>query len=240
MSFYTEFSTFYERIFPFRDEVYQFLNSYLPANETDCLILDVGCGTGHYTGKFAEQGLSTYGIDLDKGMIESAKACYPNAQFCNLNMVDINSLNKRFDLIFCIGNVLAHLNKNELTQFLDAVKGCLKPGGIWIFQVLNWELITQQEHYQFPPKEFPDDNLSFQREYDINSTDELSFKTKLIRDGDVLFDDSVNLYPIISEDYLQLHSQAGFKLTGHFQDYQKTTYDETIDCANIFVFNVPL
>ena len=61
MSFYSQFAEYYEQVFPFRDEVYLFLKSRLGQNSGK--ILDVGCGSGHYCGRFSSEGFSAVGID---------------------------------------------------------------------------------------------------------------------------------------------------------------------------------
>ena len=111
MSFYSKFSTYYEKIFPFKKAKFAFLESYVTA--TGPSVLDVGCGTGHFAGKFAESGARASGIDLDEQMISYAKAHYPAATFSALNMVDVKTLDQSFDLIFSVGNVVSHLSKTE-------------------------------------------------------------------------------------------------------------------------------
>jgi SAM-dependent methyltransferase len=42
---------------------------------------DVGCGPGHVTAFLREQGLDVFGIDLSPGMVEQARANYPQLRF---------------------------------------------------------------------------------------------------------------------------------------------------------------
>src|SRR5687768_4195163 len=44
-------------------------------------ILDLGCGTGHLTAKIAEAGASVVGMDSSPGMVEQARANYPELAF---------------------------------------------------------------------------------------------------------------------------------------------------------------
>jgi SAM-dependent methyltransferase len=42
---------------------------------------DVGCGPGHVTAFLRAQGLDVFGVDLSPGMVERARANYPELQF---------------------------------------------------------------------------------------------------------------------------------------------------------------
>ena len=44
-------------------------------------ILDLGCGTGHLTGKIAEAGAEVVGIDNSEAMIEQARKNFPELRF---------------------------------------------------------------------------------------------------------------------------------------------------------------
>jgi 2-polyprenyl-3-methyl-5-hydroxy-6-metoxy-1,4-benzoquinol methylase len=135
MSFYSEFAEHYETIFPFREEVHAFLRQSFP--EAGRRILDAGCGTGDYCGRFAAEGFEACGVDLDPAMIKAARMRYPAATFHCLDMMEIAGLGSAFDLMFCIGNTAAHLPQAAFARFVQAVKGILRPGGRWIFQVVN-------------------------------------------------------------------------------------------------------
>ena len=57
-------------------------------------------------------------------------------------MLDIDKLNKKFDLIFCIGNSMVHLNDNEeILRFLRNCKKSLKVGGYLLLQIVNYDRI---------------------------------------------------------------------------------------------------
>lgn len=44
-------------------------------------ILDLGCGTGHLTGRIAELGAEVIGIDASAEMIAQARKNYPDLRF---------------------------------------------------------------------------------------------------------------------------------------------------------------
>jgi SAM-dependent methyltransferase len=98
VSFYSQFAEHYEAVFPFQDATYAFLKSCLPPGARR--VLDAGCGTGHYCGRFAADGLEAVGIDLDPEMIAIARKHYPAPAFHCLNMLDVETLPSPFDLAF--------------------------------------------------------------------------------------------------------------------------------------------
>ena len=240
MSFYADFADYYEAVFPYREAVCDFLSSYLReptgSEEIGKLVLDIGCGTGHYCGRLAAAGHELVGIDLDPDMVAVAQRVYTEPEFHVLDMADVHTLSPGFDLAFCIGNVAAHLPRELLGEFLGRLGGILTPGGRWIFQVVNWDFILGHESYRFPARSVGDEGVVFQREYRDISPDGLRFLTRLEMPERTVFAGEVTLYPVRAEEYLRLHEAAGFVLEGHFADYQRHDFDATANAANVMVF----
>ena len=241
MSFYTQFTQHYEAIFPFSETVYTFLRRYIPPGWR---CLDVGCGTGHYTGRLADDGCKSTGIDLDAAMVAHAQTHYPQAIFHTMNMLDIADLlfPTPFQTIFCIGNTAAHLTQAQFATFLDAVRRTLAPGGTWILQVMNWDFVLTQPSFTFPVITANND-IIFRREYRDISEQHVTFHTRLqagdsgiSRDAGTIFEDSVPLYPLRSSRIIEMHEKAGFTCTGHFGNYAGSSFDPGKFSANIYVF----
>ncbi len=234
--FYNQFTEDYEEIFPFREKVFSFLKKHLPADKST--VLDIGCATGHYCGRFASEDYGITGIDLDSGMIAGARKNYPGAEFITMDMRDAGSLGSRFDLAYSTGNVAAHLPRLELKKFLASLKTVLKKNGIWIFQVLNWDYITKLDSYNFPDRETK--TKIFTRSYSSISHAGINFNTMLKNknNGKIVFRESVKLYPVLTEDYIAAHKESGFALAGHFSDYNETQYDSEQNTASIFIFKL--
>lgn len=234
MSFYSDFAEYYEAVFPFREPVRSFLQSHLDG--VGRRILDLGCGTGHYCGRLAEAGHSTLGIDLDPEMIAVARRNYPAADFRVADLREVGRLAGPFDLVYCIGNVAAHLPRSGLEAFLAGLAGNLPRGGKWVFQVVNWDRILGHEDFRFPPLKVGDEGVEFLREYRDISPDRLRFLTRLVAPGREIFAGEVELYPVRAADYLRLHEAAGFALEGHYADYTGTPFDPKDSAASVFVF----
>lgn len=92
-------------------------------------ILDVGCGTGFYSGKLDQQAKSAsklraplvqlWGIDISKPAIQKAAKKYPGIQFSIGSNFHLPYLNESLDLIF---SIFSPFDSQELFRVL-------KPGG---------------------------------------------------------------------------------------------------------------
>jgi SAM-dependent methyltransferase len=238
VGFYAEFAEYYEAVFPYRDEVYSFLRRNVPAGGRR--ILDAGCGTGHYCGRFAKDGFDAVGIDLDPQMIEVARRNYPTPDFRCLHLLDVGALPPPFDLVFCIGNVAPHLTQDEFVRFVGSVAGILRPGGVWIFQIVNWDYVLAHGAYPFRPRALGGGRTVFLREYRDVSESRVRFLTRLAEADRTIFEGEVWLYPLRTDAYLGVHRERGFELVDHCSDFQRSPYTATSDAGSVFVFRKPL
>ena len=234
MSFYSEFAEYYDAVFPFEEEVYSFLRSRLP--ERARRVLDVGCGTGDYCGRFASQGYETVGIDLDQWMVERAKRKYLASEFRVLGAENIGSLTGSFGAAYCIGNVASHLKRHRLPDFIQALHERLTRGATWVIQTVNWDFVLAQESYGFPDVPVEGTNLVFERSYPEISEERVLFRTRLHEGGRSVFEGETVLFPLRSEDYVASHAQAGFELLGHSGNFAGSAFDPDIMSGSILVF----
>jgi ubiquinone/menaquinone biosynthesis C-methylase UbiE len=67
-------------------------------------ILDFGCGKGDFYGFLKEKGItaSYCGIDINKNLIALAKRKFPEAEFLEIDIDDVD-INREFDSIFICG-----------------------------------------------------------------------------------------------------------------------------------------
>jgi 2-polyprenyl-3-methyl-5-hydroxy-6-metoxy-1,4-benzoquinol methylase len=198
----------------------------------------LGCGSGHYSKRLHESGYEPVGIDSDEEMIRVAKSNCPEADFRCMNMLDIKALKQSFGAAFCIGNVLSHLNKGELRGFLAALSQKISPGGIWAFQIVNWDYILKHHSYSFPERTIESRNLVFARAYTQITEEEVIFSITLSSGGETFFCSKTPLHPLKNKELLDFHKQQGFELLDHFADYERNLFSPEKDSANIFVFRL--
>jgi len=234
MAFYADFAGHYDKIFPFRPGVAEFLDRWLPSTGR---ILDVGCGTGAYCAALDSTGRKTLGIDLDPGMIGEAARRHPAGDFQILGMEEIGLLPAGgFAGVFCIGNVLPHLPAHRLAGFLVSVQNLLAAGGVWIFQTVNFDPILGEEDFIFPEINLPGEQLSFLRWYEDIRPDRLVFHTSLAGPQGEIFAGEVPLYPRTSVDYGLGHKAAGFQKLGHFSDFSGRGFHPGKNSGSVFVW----
>lgn len=104
-------------------------------------IIDLGCGPGLYTEILANKGHALTGVDFSKS---STKYAQKEAQkkgldisYINANYLELDLKENSFDLIILIFTDLGVLLPEEREKMVKQAYKLLKPGGRFIFDVLN-------------------------------------------------------------------------------------------------------
>jgi len=116
-----------------RNKFYKTVSSFVkpPAN-----VLELNCGTGIDAFHFAESGYKVTATDISDKMLINAmnKGSHPNLTFKKLNLLKLDKLEEKYDLI--ISN-LGGLNcLNDLSKLSKDVSELLKPNGFFIASVM--------------------------------------------------------------------------------------------------------
>ncbi len=93
-------------------------------------LLDVGCGRGELMEKFQNYGIACEGIDLSALMVEKARQKGLDAQ-----QKSICEVEKRYDAIVSVFDVVNFVPPDELEQFMNCVHRSLNEDGIFVFDV---------------------------------------------------------------------------------------------------------
>ena len=110
-------------------------------------VLDLGCGPGIYLERLAELGHACAGMDFSENSIEHARQQarekgldirYIHQDYLELDLRD------QFDLIILIYTDLGVLLPEERDHLLGRIHKALRPGGIFIFDVLNDRNLDQK------------------------------------------------------------------------------------------------
>ncbi len=103
-------------------------------------IIDLGCGPGLYTSKLAQLGYEVSGIDLSKNSIQYAKKLAKkldlSIKYQVGNYLDWRSYQK-YDAVTLIYNDYGTFNPLQRRIILENVHEALKPGGLFIFDVIT-------------------------------------------------------------------------------------------------------
>jgi ubiquinone/menaquinone biosynthesis C-methylase UbiE len=129
-------------------------------------VLELGCGTGHFTRELAHSGAQIVAIDLSPDLLEIAKAqhCAPNVRYEIQNAYELSYSDATFDSV--IGSsVLHHL---EIRKALREICRVLKPGGTIYFtepNMLNPQIAIQKNVPWVKRKlgDSPDETAFFRR-----------------------------------------------------------------------------
>lgn len=195
-----------------RDPYMQLINEYHIIRHLDSndYVLDVGCGEGTSTLKFADVAKKVVGVDYSETLIKQANSKYKlNASFILQDILEIHNefAKDEFDAIISIRCLINLPEKEMQYRALDNLFNVLKPGGIIFLSEgyqLGWDFLNiYRQRNNLSVINIVEYNKLFE-----NLELEKYLKTKgVIRDfigfGDYLFGSRV-LHPILT-DGLVLH-----------------------------------
>lgn len=233
MSFYDVLSEYYDVIFPLNNNKLNFIKS---KGFRECSILDIACATGSYAIELSKLGYDVDAFDLDEDMInialDKAKEVNLEIPFIVGNMLNISGLykNKTFDLMYCIGNSLVHLNNNgEILKFLKSAYNKLNENGKLIIQIINYDRIFKYNLTELPTIDRKNENVKFVRNYNYNKLNHLmAFNTEIIinKNDDIkTFKHSTYLLPLRSNDMRKLLIDAGFRKIQFYGSFNEDEFN---------------
>ncbi len=215
MPFYPSIRPWYDLIFPFIPAQLDFVLSY--GADPALSIVDVGCGTGSLIVALAEIFRSTAGMDPDEDMLESARQKATSKPvgtwFLKAGMLDLDKelAPESVDRLICFGNTLPHLSvEEEVAEFLQQSFRVLKPNGIILIQIINYDRILDQKLDGLPSIE--NGVCRFERKYHYpQNPNHIQFQTKLtIRNTGQVIENNVPLLAIRPAHLLKIVADSGF------------------------------
>ena len=181
--FYSSISEYYPEIFPYNPAQLQFVKNNagdLPGKK----VLDIGCATGELAFQLSKSGADVTGIDLNEDLLQqaNAKKVHPKLTFQKGNMVELQNdfQTETFDTVLCFGNTLVHLPSQELiSEMLRGVHSVLKPGGLFMLQILNYDYILSEPVTELPLIET--ENIKFVRHYGFDENSPQILRSQPLR-----------------------------------------------------------
>ena len=230
MSFYQQISPFYHHIFKINANQVDFIKSKIPP-ESNCKVLDIGCGIGTLSFELVNYYKNVLGIDMDAEMIRVASKKKNNIsksiQFQQKSMLKLNTFidENAVDGIICFGNTLVHLNSlDEIADFLQQSKAVLKPNGKLLLQIVNYDKIIKKNLKQLPLIE--NDEIIFERNYCYRkSENRIDFNTRLtVKSSQEIIENEIELLPILKNELSILLNKAGFNNCNYYGNFNSEPY----------------
>lgn len=137
----------------FIDEIANFLSK-----QNVKTILECGCGDGYVLRGLAQKGFKGVGIDLDTEMISLALSNnqHPNISYQEMNWLDIENLQRKFDLVMCRGNSLSYVEgwdkqainseeaKKKIRESMGLFFEVTNPNGLIYVDTISEEELKEQ------------------------------------------------------------------------------------------------
>jgi SAM-dependent methyltransferase len=124
----------------------------LAAGEGKNFLLEIGAGPGKDSLYFKNQGMQVISTDLSAEMVKLCRA--KGLEAYQMDFLNLDFPDSHFDAVYAL-NCLLHVQEDELPRVLNAIKGVLKPNGLFFMGVYGG--FDQQEIWeqdQHKPKRF--------------------------------------------------------------------------------------
>jgi len=229
MSFYQQIAPYYHHIFKINVNQVDFIKLKIP--ESDCKVLDIGCGIGTLSLELTKYYKNVLGIDMDAEMIRVAsktiESTSKSIQFQQTSMLKLNAFidKNTLDGIICFGNTLVHLNSlDEIADFLQQSKAVLKSNGKLLFQIVNYDKIIEKNIKQLPI--IKNDEIIFERNYYYRkSENKIDFNTRLtVKLPQQIIENSIELLPVLKNELAILLKNAGFNNCNYYGNFNQESY----------------
>ncbi|MFW6248553.1 MAG: class I SAM-dependent methyltransferase [Bacteroidota bacterium] len=227
MEFYKSIAEQYDNIFPFNPAQKDFTLQHISPSHAEKDLLDIGCGTGSLAIQLAPHFKRVVGIDLDETMIERARTKARGEKgTTNFEAMDMAQLAQKFepnslDAAICFGNTLVHLEDGSaIESFFEQVNKCLKPGGDFLLQIINYDRILSEDITKLPTIE--NDVIMFERFYNyLGLRHRIEFNTVLtIKKTGEKVENTVKLYPLKKQEVIQALPNTGYTDVMFYGDFQ--------------------
>lgn len=234
MATYETFARVYDAIMDqeLYDQWTAFSCRHLPKEKTK--LLELACGTGIQSVRFAQEGFEVTGLDLSGEMLTLARkralAASQTIHFVEGNMLDLSGLSG-FEAVTCYSDSLCYLaDEVEMGDVFEQVYQVLDSGGVFLFDVHS----TYQMEQVFPGYSYHENAEDFAMVWDTYADEppysvvhELTF-FMLEEDGRFSRHDEVHeerTYDLLTYDVLL--EQAGFTAVQVFADFEDQAPTDT-------------
>ena len=113
-------------------------------------ICDLGCGPGHVTRFLAQRGADVFGVDISKGMLESARRITPELEFIQSDMTSLGIADNSLAGIVAFYSII-HIDRERVVECLVELRRVLKPDGLILLAFhIGGEVLHRDELWDTP------------------------------------------------------------------------------------------
>lgn len=220
----------YEKIYELTDEITNSEVRFL-LNETSIQpqssVLDLCCGTGRHSIRFAELGYNVTGLDISPDFLkianEKSLKSSLSVEWIKRDMRDIPFVNK-FDLTFIMFGAWGYFEEDRENYIvLEEINKSLKMNGHFILDFLNHDWIV----HNFQPTHWVKREIGYYLEKRILDIQNGRLNTESIvikRDGSILeWETSTRAYTLI--EIKNMLQQAGFNIINIYGNLERQSSD---------------
>lgn len=200
---------------------------HLPKKKGANRLLELACGTGIQSLRFAQAGFDVTGLDLSQEMLDiaqkRAKSAHKAIHFIQGNMLDLSD-SGTYDFVTCYSDSICYMQDEvEVGDVFKEVYQCLNDDGVFIFDVHS----TYQIDEVFPGFSYHENADDFAMVWDSYEDEaphsivhELTFFIQENNGSFSRFDEvhEERTYEILTYDILL--EQAGFKSFNVYADFE--------------------
>ena len=201
--------------------------------------VDLGCGTGNDSIALSLNGLAVDGFDLSGDMIktanENASKYGVKINFYNKSIDNIPVIfHDKYDFAVSLGNSIANVEKKYLLKSFKKIFDILKPGSLFIIQILNFHALKKTNNRivnitKNPPNVYVRFYDSFSMPMNFNI---LRFDESNPKDFELL---TTTLFPYEKEFLITQIKKAGFKKVSVYSDLNKNKFQKFLSKDLILV-----
>jgi radical SAM superfamily enzyme YgiQ (UPF0313 family) len=99
---------------PTRDKISDLIDGHL--NKAEISIMDIGCGPGELISQIKNRSASAFitGVDFSQEMIKRSQLINPQAEHFILDVNDLDTIDKRYDILICTHSLPYYKNLDEI------------------------------------------------------------------------------------------------------------------------------
>ena len=178
--------------------------------------VDIGCGGGWFTRAFQKHGYQMTGVDISAEMLDFAQeTAMKQGVRSEYILGDISKMKlpNRFDFATAINDCINYIPKNRLDAALKNVKGGLKKGGIFLFDISSKRKFERKIANTVSVDDRDDVTyLSFNREETDGVTMEVTLFVKRQDGAFERLDETHRQYAYTEEEICTALEKNGFEL----------------------------